>query len=202
VTDEIVLPEQPEGMDRPEFYRRLARAMRVLRAERGLERKDLALRAGISYQYLSEIESGKKRPSSNALLAIARAFELRPHELLARVEAVEVAPRPTQSRFFHASRSRLASAETVVDYGPEPAPSGPPPDAAGPDVMAAPVARAPVARVPQAPPTPSAPSPERQSPMRPPSRLEPVLRELAFLLERMRNEDVDRLLDLARRLAR
>jgi transcriptional regulator with XRE-family HTH domain len=67
----------------PAYYEALGRAIRVLRTERGLARKDLAEAAGISYPYLSEIETGKKRPSSKALFAVAEALEVRPAELLA-----------------------------------------------------------------------------------------------------------------------
>ena len=37
---------------------------------------------GLSYPYLSQIENGRKRPSSRALLAIAEALGTKPHELL------------------------------------------------------------------------------------------------------------------------
>jgi transcriptional regulator with XRE-family HTH domain len=69
--------------DDPAYYEALGRAVRVLRTERGLERKDLAGAAGMSYAYLSEIETGKKRPSSKALFVIAEALGVRPAELLA-----------------------------------------------------------------------------------------------------------------------
>ena len=59
-----------EGED-PRFYQALGRAVKVHRAQRGIERRDLAERSGVSYPYLSEIENGRKRPSSKALVAIA-----------------------------------------------------------------------------------------------------------------------------------
>ena len=69
-----------------DFYAALGRAIRVTRTEQALERKELARLAGISYPYLSEIEKGKKRASTEALLPIARALGLRQSELLERAE--------------------------------------------------------------------------------------------------------------------
>lgn len=64
----------------------LGRTIKVLRTDRGLERKELAELAGISYSYLAEIESGTKQPSSQVLAAIADALGLRSHELLQHAE--------------------------------------------------------------------------------------------------------------------
>jgi transcriptional regulator with XRE-family HTH domain len=69
-----------------DFYEALGTAIKVLRTDRGMERKDLAERAGISYSYLASIESGTKQPSSQVLVAIAEALGLRSHELLLSVE--------------------------------------------------------------------------------------------------------------------
>jgi transcriptional regulator with XRE-family HTH domain len=69
-----------------DFYAALGRAIRVTRTEQGLERKELARLAGLSYPYLSEIEKGKKRASTEALLPIARALGLKQSELLERAE--------------------------------------------------------------------------------------------------------------------
>jgi transcriptional regulator with XRE-family HTH domain len=69
-----------------DFYGALGRAIKVARAEQGLERKELARLSGLSYPYLSEIEKGKKRASTEALLPIAQALGLRRSELLERAE--------------------------------------------------------------------------------------------------------------------
>src|SRR2546430_16350243 len=71
---------------RPDWYQALGRAIKLVRTESGTERKELARLSGLSYPYLSEIEQGKKRPSSESLLAIARALGLRQSELLERAE--------------------------------------------------------------------------------------------------------------------
>ena len=68
------------------FYEALGRAIKVLRTERGLNRRELAEDSEVSYPYLSEIENGKKRPSSRALLAISEALGVRPHEVLESAE--------------------------------------------------------------------------------------------------------------------
>jgi len=65
----------------------LGRAIKVLRTDQGLDRAELAEASGLSYPYLSEIENGKKRPSSRALEGIAEALGMRPHELMASAES-------------------------------------------------------------------------------------------------------------------
>lgn len=73
--------------DSPEMWAALGHAIKVERVARAWERKDLAEMTGISYPYLSEIETGKKRPSWSALGAIADALGLRTSDLLAAAEA-------------------------------------------------------------------------------------------------------------------
>jgi transcriptional regulator with XRE-family HTH domain len=54
----------------------LGRRLRVLRTEQGETLADTAGRAGISPQYLSEIERGRKEPSSEMIAALAGALHL------------------------------------------------------------------------------------------------------------------------------
>jgi transcriptional regulator with XRE-family HTH domain len=68
------------------FAKALARAIRVLRTELGMSRKELAERADLSYSYLSELENAAKQPSSRALRAVAQALGLEANELLAAAE--------------------------------------------------------------------------------------------------------------------
>ncbi len=70
----------------PAYHLALGRAIQVVRAELGLSRKELAGRAGISYTYLADIEKGRRRPSSQSLLQIARVFGMSPSALLERAE--------------------------------------------------------------------------------------------------------------------
>ena len=54
------------------------------RSARGERLKDVAERAGVSLQYLSEVERGLKDPSSEMLQAIAGALDLSVRELATR----------------------------------------------------------------------------------------------------------------------
>ena len=71
----------------PVFYEALGRAVKVARTERDLDRKDLATMAGISYGHLSDIESGRGRPSSQVLRALAKALGLSVGTLMSIAEA-------------------------------------------------------------------------------------------------------------------
>jgi len=70
------------------------RAVAARRAELGLTRKEVVLRCGLSYPYLADIESGRKRPSAKAMHVLADALELRPSELLDRAELLAHQARP------------------------------------------------------------------------------------------------------------
>jgi transcriptional regulator with XRE-family HTH domain len=50
------------------------RALRVLRAAKGLQQRDVALRAELDQSYVSLIESGKRKASPEAVAALARAL--------------------------------------------------------------------------------------------------------------------------------
>ena len=63
--------KQPEPLWREVLGGRL----RALRAERAETLAEPAERAGISPQYLSEIERGRKEPSSEMIAALARALD-------------------------------------------------------------------------------------------------------------------------------
>ena len=52
----------------------LGRSLRAAREDQGERLVDIAERAGISPQYLSEIERGRKEPSSEVLQAVAGAL--------------------------------------------------------------------------------------------------------------------------------
>ena len=101
----------------------IGRAIRVIRTEQGLSRKELAERSGLSYPYVSEIETGKKSPSSKALRSIADAVGLPPHELLAAAETLALGPRswtsPSRRSFFHESTEAMPMAEPTDDFHAE-----------------------------------------------------------------------------------
>lgn len=50
--------------------------LRDARSDRGETQREVADRAGISVQYLSEIERGRKEPSSEMLAAVGGALDL------------------------------------------------------------------------------------------------------------------------------
>lgn len=56
----------------PEIYSRIA----VLRAERGLSRRDLAEAAGVHYQTVGYLERGSYNPSLTLALTLADFFDL------------------------------------------------------------------------------------------------------------------------------
>jgi transcriptional regulator with XRE-family HTH domain len=175
--------------ERPGFYPALARAIRSLRTARGLERKELADRAGISYPYLSEIEGGKKRPSSQTLLAVAEALAIRPHELMALAETL------ANDRVADAAGAEVA--EPPAAPAPAAAMDGPEPRRAS-RFFHAPAPASVVAPSQHAVPAPNAPLSQRTGP---PRTLAAVVHELRGYLERMAADDVERVLDLARRLS-
>lgn len=62
---------------------RFGEKLRRLRLERHMTLKDLALALGLSaHGYISEIEAGKKRPTVEFVLSVARLFEVSTDELL------------------------------------------------------------------------------------------------------------------------
>jgi transcriptional regulator with XRE-family HTH domain len=74
-------PAEPEPLWREAVGRELREARHV--SERTLA--DVAERAGVSVQYLSEVERGLKEPSSEVLQAVAGALDLRLVDLTIRV---------------------------------------------------------------------------------------------------------------------
>jgi transcriptional regulator with XRE-family HTH domain len=78
----------------------LGRAIQALRAERGLKRQDLAKRADLSYAYLAEIENGKKRPSTRVLDAIAGALGVRLPQLMELAESLQSMVEATENEFM------------------------------------------------------------------------------------------------------
>src|SRR5919199_5559663 len=76
-------PRRPE----PLWREALGRELRAERGARGERIADVARRAGVSPQYLSEVERGRKDPSSEILAALAGAVELPVREVTRRAGA-------------------------------------------------------------------------------------------------------------------
>ena len=65
---------------------RLGHRIRILRAERDWSLKDLAASSELSVSQISSIERGANLPSIESLLAISRAFDLKPSQILASID--------------------------------------------------------------------------------------------------------------------
>jgi transcriptional regulator with XRE-family HTH domain len=79
----------PERRSEPEPLWRdvLGRRLRATREDRGDRLVDVAERAGVSPQYLSEIERGRKEPSSEMIAAVAGALGVDLLHLLGDISA-------------------------------------------------------------------------------------------------------------------
>ncbi|GAA5200458.1 helix-turn-helix transcriptional regulator [Microbacterium jejuense] len=78
-------PARPRRDPEPLWRDALGEQLRRLRHERGERLADTADRAGVSPQYLSEIERGLKEPSSEMIAAVAGALDVTLIELTAAV---------------------------------------------------------------------------------------------------------------------
>jgi transcriptional regulator with XRE-family HTH domain len=67
-------PQPPSQQPEPLWREALGQRLRALRAHRQETLSQTAARAGISPQYLSEIERGRKEPSSEMIAALAGAL--------------------------------------------------------------------------------------------------------------------------------
>jgi transcriptional regulator with XRE-family HTH domain len=73
---------EPDREPEPLWREALGRNLRATREEQGGRLVDVAERAGISPQYLSEIERGRKEPSSEMIAAVSGALGIGLDELL------------------------------------------------------------------------------------------------------------------------
>ena len=95
---------QPEPRPQEPLWREvLGRRLRVLRQEQQETLSETAARAGISPQYLSEIERGRKEPSSEMIAALAGALGTTLTDLTEQLTGdlrrqMSLAPRATRAR--------------------------------------------------------------------------------------------------------
>ncbi len=106
---------------REQTRRQLGAAIKRCRIERGMSRRDLQEATGRSYPYLSEIEAGKKAPSTEVLGQIAAALGMEMHELIQAAERGWeprgwVAPR--ESHFHRSMASPLPAAAFELQESP------------------------------------------------------------------------------------
>ena len=71
----------------------LGRAIACIRIERGMKRKHLCARTGISYPFLAEVENGMKSPSLARLDLIAEALWVSTSDLMRRADEILADPR-------------------------------------------------------------------------------------------------------------
>jgi transcriptional regulator with XRE-family HTH domain len=76
---------EPEPQPEPLWREAVGRELREERQDAGRTLADVAGEAGVSTQYLSEVERGRKEPSSEVLQAVAGALDLRLVDLTVRV---------------------------------------------------------------------------------------------------------------------
>ena len=81
------VPDHPERepLQEPLWREAVGRELRDERQGAGRTLADVAKEAGVSTQYLSEVERGRKEPSSEVLQAVAGALGLRLVDLTVRV---------------------------------------------------------------------------------------------------------------------
>ena len=87
-------PRQPE----PPLREAIGQALRGVRTEQGRTLKEVAEVAGVSMQYLSEVERGRKEASSEILEAVCVSLRIRLADLVAQthqVLTVDSRPVPT-----------------------------------------------------------------------------------------------------------
>lgn len=77
----------PAREPEPLWREALGRRLRDTRRRRGARLVDVAARAGVSPQYLSEIERGRKEPSSEMIAAVCGALNVDLGRLLGAISA-------------------------------------------------------------------------------------------------------------------
>ena len=123
----------------PLWREALGRKLREAREERGERLVDIAERAGISTQYLSEIERGRKEPSSEMIAAVTGALGIDLADLLigvaGQVRHFQTAQFRTEvSRSGHLGSAHPNAAQPPTSHFHISRPTGRP---AGPVLMAA-----------------------------------------------------------------
>jgi len=88
-------PGAPPERAEPLWRELVGDELRGRRLDRGERLVDVAQRAGVSPQYLSEVERGLKDPSSEMLAAVAGALDLTVRELSSRAARAASSPGST-----------------------------------------------------------------------------------------------------------
>lgn len=105
-----LIPLRKTSEPEPLWREILGELLRRRRHERGERLTDTARRAGVSPQYLSEVERGLKEPSSEMIAAIAGALGVTLVDLTATVAAELRAPSLPRSLPLPAPRALVRAA--------------------------------------------------------------------------------------------
>jgi transcriptional regulator with XRE-family HTH domain len=62
------------------------KALKMLRKDRGYSQEELAARSNLHRTYISLLERGQKSPSLATICRVAKALEVKPHELISLAE--------------------------------------------------------------------------------------------------------------------
>lgn len=76
-------------MDTEPIMRELASRLRAERARLDLTLKEAAEKSGVHYVTISKYESGKKLPTMDALLKLAKAYGVLASQMIAEAEAAQ-----------------------------------------------------------------------------------------------------------------
>lgn len=93
-----VVPLRDRTRREPPLREAVGRALRRVRTQQGRTLKEVAEGAGVSMQYLSEVERGRKEASSEILSAVCLSLRIRLADLVAQthqVLTVDSRPVPT-----------------------------------------------------------------------------------------------------------
>ena len=111
---------QPEPRPQEPLWREvLGRRLRLLRQEQQETLSETATRAGISPQYLSEVERGRKEPSSEMIAALAGALGTTLIDLTEQVaidlrRQMSLVPRAGHARPGHARPGRTRPGDVLA----------------------------------------------------------------------------------------
>jgi transcriptional regulator with XRE-family HTH domain len=105
----VSAPRKPQ-LPEPLWRNLLGDHLRKLRHERGETLGETATRAGVSPQYLSEMERGRKEPSSEMIAAVTGALDTTLVDLTLDIAERLIATRESTSAQLSATRSTFALA--------------------------------------------------------------------------------------------
>ena len=114
----LTVISNPEPQPREPLWRAvLGERLRAHRHDRGQTLGDIAERAGVSPQYLSEMERGLKEPSSEMIAAVAGALDVTLGELTLDI-AERLSPAPSASAAQVSAPARRACAGSLILSAP------------------------------------------------------------------------------------